>query len=75
VSPAPGGPRGVEHPKARRECAAVPRVGRVMGEDLADDQIVEEHPEGGEVLLDRGGGELTGELLNIGGDEEGLEPT
>jgi hypothetical protein len=44
-----------------------------VGENLADDQIVEEHPEGGQMLLDEGDGELGRELLDVGGDEEGLE--
>jgi hypothetical protein len=36
-------------------------------EHLADDQVVEEHPQRGDVLLDRGGGELRRELLDVGG--------
>jgi len=44
-----------------------------VGQDLADNQIVEEHPQCREVLLDRSGGELCRELLDVGGDEEGLE--
>ena len=40
-------------------------IGGVVGEDLADDQVVEEHPESGQVLLDGGDGELGRELLDL----------
>ena len=41
--------------------------------DLAGDQPVEEHPDGGQVLLDRRGGEPGLELLDVGGDGDGLD--
>ena len=48
------------------------RVGRVDGHDLAGHQPVEEHADGGEVLLDRGLGVALLEKLDVGGHGHGL---
>ena len=40
-------------------------------EHLVDHEPVEEHPQGGKLLLDRGRGEPCREFLNIGGDVDG----
>ena len=52
---------------------AAHRMRRVGREHLADDQPVEQHADGGEVLLDRrlGGGFL--QRLDIGGDVQRLD--
>src|SRR5260221_8935250 len=52
---------------------AADRVRRVAGEDLADDQPVEEHAEGGEVLLHGRLGELVLQDLDIGRDVQRLD--
>ena len=43
----------------------------VSGHDLADDEPIEEHPDGGQVLFD--GGRGAGVFLDVGGDVEGLD--
>jgi hypothetical protein len=48
-------------------------VGRVGGDDLAGDQPVEQHSDGGEVLLDRRLFKILAERLDIGGDMERLD--
>jgi len=45
----------------------------VHGHDLAGDEPIEEHANGGEVLLDRGLGTLGAELLDVRGDMNGLD--
>ena len=52
---------------------AANRVGRVDVDDLAGDQPVEEHADGGELLLDRRLGVVLLELLDIGGDQDRLD--
>ena len=47
--------------------------GRVHLQDLADDQVVEEHADGGEVLLHARSVERLPELLDVGGDEHRLQ--
>jgi len=49
------------------------RVGRVHGQHLADDQPIEQHADGGEVLLDRRLGRRLLQHLDIGGDVHGLD--
>ena len=49
------------------------RARGVEGEDLADDEPVEEHAQRRQVLLDARGGERSGELLDVGGDHHGLD--
>ena len=49
------------------------RTRGVEGQDLADDEPVEEHPERSEVLLDARRRERPGELLDVGRDHHGLE--
>jgi hypothetical protein len=44
-----------------------------VGEDLADDEVVEEHAQRRQVLLDGGDGERRRDLLDVGGEEERLE--
>ena len=46
---------------------------RVLGNDLADDKPVKEHPDGGEVLFDAGLGKYRAELLYISGDVDRLD--
>ena len=48
-------------------------MGRIGGDDLAGDQPVEQHPDGGEVLLDRRLLEILAERLDIGGDVQRLD--
>ena len=43
-------------------------MGGVVRHDLADDQPVEQHPDRGELLLDRGRGVRAAQLLDPGGD-------
>ena len=45
-------------------------VGRVDGDDLAGDQPVEQHPNGGQVLFDRRLFEVAAHGLDVGGDVE-----
>ena len=52
---------------------AAHRVGRIGGDDLAGDQPVEQHADGGEVLLDRRLLEILAERLDIGGDVQRLD--
>ena len=47
---------------------AANRSGWVEGQDAAAGQPVEQHADGGEVLLDGRGGFGAGELLDVGGD-------
>ena len=49
------------------------RARGVEGEDLADDEPVEEHPERREVLLDARGRKRLGELLDVGRDDHRLD--
>ena len=51
------------------------RAGRVEGHDAAAGQPVEQHADGGQVLLDGGGGDLRSlaELLDVGGDVHRLD--
>ena len=49
------------------------RCGGIGGQDLAHDQVVEQGPEGGEMLLDGGEGIAVLHLLDIGGDGEGSD--
>ena len=44
------------------------RVRRVDRDDLASDEPVEEHPDGGEVLLDAGLRHRFAEVLDVGGN-------
>ena len=44
----------------------------IEGEDLADDEPVEEHAQRGQVLLDARSGKRARELLDVGGDHHGL---
>ena len=48
-------------------------MGRIGGDDLAGDQPVEQHADGGEVLLDRRLFEILAERLDIGGDVQRLD--
>ena len=48
-------------------------MGRVDFENLAGDEPVEEHPESGQVLLHRGGRHVPLQVLDEGGDVEGLD--
>jgi len=48
-------------------------VGRIGGDHLAGDQPVEQHPDRGQVLLDRWFGHAALELLDIGGHVQRLE--
>ena len=52
---------------------AADRMRRIGGDDLADDQPVEQHADGGEVLLDRRLLEILAERLDIGGDVQRLD--
>ena len=52
---------------------AADRVGRVGGDDLAGDQPVEQHADGGQVLLDRRLLEILAERLDVGGDVQRLD--
>ena len=47
--------------------------GRAGREDLAEDEPVEEFSEGGELLLDGGGGDLGCATFDPGGDVNGLD--
>ena len=47
--------------------------GRIGWQDLAHDQVVEQGPEGGEMLLDGGQGIAVLHLLDIGGDGKGSD--
>ena len=49
------------------------RARGVEGQDLADDEPVEEHPECREVLFDGRGRQLPRELLDVGRDRHGLD--
>jgi hypothetical protein len=48
-------------------------MGRIGGDDLAGDEPVEQHADGGEVLLDRRLFEILAERLDIGGDMQRLD--
>ena len=48
-------------------------MGRIGGDDLAGDQPIEQHADGGQVLLDRRLLEVLAERLDIGGDVERLD--
>ena len=52
---------------------AAHRMGRIGGDDLAGDQPVEQHADGGEVLLDRRLLEILAKRLDIGGDMQRLD--
>ena len=52
---------------------AAHRMGRIGRDDLAGDQPVEKHADGGEVLLDRRLLEILGHCLDIGGDVQRLD--
>ena len=60
-------------PRLHDVLRAAHRVGRVGGDDLAGDQPVEQHADGGEVLLDRRLLEILAERLDIGGDVQRLD--
>ncbi len=45
-----------------------------MRKDTARHEVVEEPPDGGQVLLHGGGRELLLQLLDVGRDEDGLDP-
>ena len=47
-------------------------MGRIHVDDVAGHEPVEQHADGGQVLLDRGRGEMALEILQEGGDVEGL---
>jgi hypothetical protein len=47
---------------------AVHRRGRVRREDLADHEPIEQHPQGRQVLLDRGLGQAPAEFLDVAAD-------
>ena len=49
------------------------RMGRIGGDDLAGDQPVEQHADGGEVLLDRRLFKILAERLDIRGDMQRLD--
>ena len=49
------------------------RARGVEGQDLADDEPVEEHPERREMLLDARGRERPGKLLDVGRDHHRLD--
>ena len=49
------------------------RVRRVGGDDLAGDQPVEQHADGGQVLLDGRLLEILAERLDVGGDVQRLD--
>ena len=52
---------------------AAHRARGVERQDLADDEPIEEHPQRGEVLLDARRRERSGELLDVGRDDHGLD--
>ena len=52
---------------------AAHRARGIEGQDLADDEPVEEHPQRGEVLLDARRREYPGELLDVGRDDHRLD--
>ena len=47
-------------------------MGRVHVDDVAGHEPVEQHADGGQVLLDRWSGEMALQILHEGGDVEGL---
>jgi hypothetical protein len=47
-------------------------MGRVHVDDVAGHEPVEQHADGSQVLSDRGWGETALQILNEGGDVEGL---
>jgi hypothetical protein len=49
-------------------------VGRVQRHDLADDEPIEEHADGGQVLLHGRLGMGAAELLDVAGDVDRLDP-
>jgi hypothetical protein len=49
------------------------RMRRIDGEDLADDEPIEQHADRREVLFDRGFGGRRLQRLDIGGDMHGLD--
>ena len=52
---------------------AAHRMGRIGGDDLAGDQPVEQHADGGQVLLDGRLLEILAQRLDIGGDMQRLD--
>ena len=48
-------------------------AGRIDRHDLAHDQPVEQHPDAGEMLLDGGRRNPLQQLLDVGGDVDGLD--
>ena len=49
------------------------RTRRVRRHDLADDKVVEQHADGGQVLLDRRGLVAGAEFLDVSGDDHGFD--
>src|ERR1044071_8015619 len=46
---------------------------RIHANDLSDDQVIKEHPDGGEMLFDSGSGQPLAEFLDVSRDDYRLK--